>query len=534
MADTYDFIIVGAGSAGSVLANRLSENPKHKVLVLEAGGTDRNIWSRLPVGYYKAVFNPRLSRTFATEPSWGSGGRSIPWPRGRVLGGSSSINGLIFIRGQHEDFDDWEALGAKGWSWRDVLPHFRRIETYKGGESQYRGGLGPIQVSELRDDNPACQAWLDAANAWGLPPNPDFNAETTEGAGRYNLTLDGHWRSSAARAFLRPAMSRPNLTVETKALVGRVLFDGNRAIGVEWQGPQGRHTAHAKAVILSGGALQSPHLLQLSGIGPADLLRQHGIDVVHDAPEVGQNLQDHYQMRMVLRLTKPISINDMVRSPLGLARIGWDWAMHAKGPLTVGAGQIGGAVATEHSPGGRPDIQLLAMPVSLDKPGTPLHRYSGFTSLYWQCHPESCGYVALRSANPAEAPLIQPNYLADPHDRKVMVAGLKIMREIHHEQPFRDLWDREMIPDHIGATDEEMLETIRNTSATVYHASCTCRMGDAPGAVVSSDLKVHGVDGLYVCDASVMPKVTSANTNAPTLMIAEKGAQHILAAEGAA
>ena len=417
MSETFDYIIVGAGSAGCVLADRLSADPANKVLLLEAGGSDRSFWSKLPVGYYKVIVRDRYTRFFDTEPSEGTAGRSIRWPRGRMLGGSSSINGLVFIRGQHEDFDDWDALGATGWSFRDVLPHFRRLESYRGGETQYRGGLGPIQVDDLRNDNPACTAWLQAARDWGMPHNPDFNGATTEGAGSYQLTLDGHWRSSAARAFLRPARSRANLVVRTGAFVQKVLFDGTRAIGVVYRGLDGPQTVHGGSVILSGGALQSPQVLQLSGIGPADLLRRFDIPVVHDAPGVGANLHDHYQMRAIVKMNRKISLNDEVRNPLRLAAMAWQWLVAQRGPLTVGAGQIGGAAASKHSPDGRPDIQFLAMPLSVDGPGQPLHRYSGFTTVVWQCHPLSRGSLEIQSANPLDPPRIQPNYLQDPHDQ---------------------------------------------------------------------------------------------------------------------
>jgi len=330
----FDYVIVGAGSAGCVLANRLSADPTHRVLVLEQGGPANGFWLKLPVGYFRSMYDPRYSRVFETEPGEGTAGRGIPWPRGRVVGGSSAINGLIFIRGQREDFDDWERLGATGWNARDVLPYFRRFERYGGGESQLRGAHGELAVSDLRNDHPYCRAWLDAARAWGLPRNDDFNAETTYGVGPYQLSLGGHWRCSAARAFLAPIRARANLSVVTGALVTRVVFERNVAVGVEWVDAAGStHVARAERdVILSGGSLQSPQILQLSGIGPAELLRRHGIAVVADSPGVGANLQDHYQARLILRLAPFWLIRTWSSSVATVAGLSWS-IVGMMGPL---------------------------------------------------------------------------------------------------------------------------------------------------------------------------------------------------------
>lgn len=446
-----------------------------------------------------------------------------------MLGGSSSINGLIFIRGQHEDFDDWERAGATGWSYRDVLPFFRRLEHFDGPPNQYRGAHGPLRVSNLRNDHPACRAWIEAAQEFGLPANADFNAETTYGVGSYQLSIGKRWRESAAVAFLHPALTRPNLAVVTGAHATRVRLEGKRAVGVDWVQEASTCSARAdREVILSAGALQSPQLLQLSGIGPASLLRQHGIDVIIDLPGVGENLQDHYQARTIVRLKTRNSLNDDVRNPLRLGRMGWDWLVHGTGPLTIGAGQVGGAACTRFAIGGRPDIQFNVMPLSVDKPGDPLHDYSGFTASLWQCHPHSRGRLAIRSSDPLAAPLIEPRYLSADIDRKVMVEGVKMLREIHCQPAFRDQWDKEVMPGAAAVSDEDLLRFVREHGGTVFHPCGTCRMGSDEMAVVDPQLRVRGIEALRVIDASTMPAITSANTNATSLMMGEKGAALVL------
>jgi len=519
----WDYIIVGAGSAGCLLANRISQ-AGHRVLLVEAGKSDRHFWVRLPVGYFRTIFDDRFARQFKTQAQPETLDRNIVWPRGRILGGSSSINGLLYIRGQHADYDDWEQLGAKGWSFKDVLPFFKKSECFDGPTSTYHGVDGELGVSKLRNDDPHCAAWLEAAQEYGLPFNPDFNAQTDYGVGSYQLSIKGRWRSSTSVAFLRPVLSRPNLRVVTGALVSRVLIEKGRAVGIECLVDGQLKKFHAShEVILSAGSLQSPQLLQLSGIGPADHLRSLGIDVVHDAPDVGRNLQDHYQARTIVRLKEKTSLNNQIRNPLSLAKMGMQWLFDARGPLTVGAGQVGGFAKTSLATNDRADIQFNVMPLSVDKPGEPLHEYAGFTVSVCQCRPESTGTLAITSIDPKLAPQIVTNYLTETRDIKTLVEGLEMCRSIYQQPSFANRWVEEKLPGN-----QSLEQFARGFGSTVFHPTSTCRMGSDSRAVVSPELQVNGVRGLRVIDASVMPKVVSANTNAATIMVAEKGASLVL------
>jgi choline dehydrogenase len=523
---TWDYIIVGAGSAGCILANRLSQ-AGNRVLLLEAGNSDKGFWLHLPIGYFKTIFDERYSRHFSIEPQEQTSNRTMMWPRGRVLGGSSSINGLIYIRGQKEDYNDWEKAGARGWGYESVLPLFKKSESYSEGANKYHGAEGGLGVSNLRNNDPTCSAWLRAAQEFGLPSNQDFNADTDFGVGAYQLSIKNGWRSSSAQAFLRPVKDSSNLDIQTGALVSRILFRKDTAIGVECVVHGGiKQFFVEKEVILSAGALQSPQLLELSGIGSEDLLKEMGIKTIQNSKEVGENLQDHYQARTIVRLRDKVSLNDKVRNPLEVAKMGVNWLLFNKGPLTVGAGQVGGFAKTQYAFDGRADIQFNVMPLSADRPGDPLHDYSGFTVSACQCRPVSRGSVHINSKDPKVQSKITSNYLTEDLDLKVLVAGLEMAREIYQQKSFRHLWVEEMLPGKDGLKD-----FARSKGGTVYHPTGTCRMGEDDGAVVDSQLRVKGVNNLRVIDASVMPAIISANTNAASIMIGEKGANLIL--EGA-
>lgn len=522
----WDYIIIGAGSAGCVLANRLSADPACRVLLLEAGGKAQNFWLKLPVGYFRTIYDKRFSWQFATEPQPETGNRSIVWPRGKVLGGSSSINGLLYIRGQHADYDDWEKLGATGWGYRDVLPFFKRSERYTGAPSEYHGQAGELSVSDLRNDHPYCRAWLQAGQEAGFGATDDFNGAIDSGLGSYQLTLRGHWRCSSADAFLAPIASRPNLTIATEAFVRRIIIKHGKAVGVEWTQAGKRMVGHVdQEVILAAGALQSPQILQLSGVGPEELLRRHGIAVQVDSPECGRNLQDHYQARVIVKLKHRMSLNDDIRNPLKLIQMGAQWAFGMRGPLTVGAGQVGGLVCSEFAENGRPDLLFNVMPLSVDKPGDPLHGFSGFSASAAQCRPKSMGQVEIQSADPTVAPRIVTNYLTDPHDTKVLVSGLEILRDIYQQPSFRNLLTQdEHAPGNQVQSKAALEAYARQKGGTVFHASGTCRMGSDTRSVVDPELRVRGVERLRVVDASVMPRMVSTNTNAAAILIGEKGA----------
>ena len=523
MAD-HDFIIVGAGSAGCVLANRLSADGRHSVLLLEAGPRDTNPWIHIPLGYGKLFTDKRVNWAYESEPEPALNGRRVFTPRGKVLGGSSSINGLVYIRGQREDFDDWQ---VPGWSFQDLLPSFIRAEDQSRGASALHGSGGPIAVSDLPDTHPLCDAFIASAEAIGIPRNDDFNGETQEGTGYYQATLRNGRRVSAAVGYLRPARSRRNLRIETDALATGLIFDGRRVVGVRYR-QGGRETeARAGQVLLAAGAFNSPQLLLCSGVGPAAQLREHGIDVVLDSPEVGENLQDHFYVRTIWQCTQPITINDALRTPWGKAATGLRWLLQRRGPLTVSAGYAAAFIRTDPAMT-RPDAQLYFINFSTSKMGEGLDPFPGFTCSVSQLRAESRGSVRLRARDPREAPAIRYNYLDTEADRRVMVEGLKTIRRIAATPPFAGYVDQEKLPGRDVHSDEELLDYCRQVGGTVYHPTSTCRMGSDERSVVDERLRVRGLEGLRVIDASVMPSVVSGNTNAAVIAIAEKGADLVL------
>jgi choline dehydrogenase len=526
--DTFDYIIVGAGSAGCVLANRLSASGQHRVLLLEAGGEDRNVWIHVPLGYGKLFSNPKVNWLYSTEPEPECNGRRIIAPRGKVLGGSSSINGLLYVRGQSRDFDHWRQLGNTGWSFDDVLPYFRRAEDQVRGSDDLHGSGGPLAVSDV-EPHPLCEAFVEAAQQAGFRRNDDFNGPAQEGAGYYQVTCRNGRRCSTARGYLKPARARTNLKVAAKALTTRLLFEGRRAIGVEYRQNGALKTARADGeVIVAAGALNSPQIMQLSGLGPAALLQSFGIGVIADMPGVGTGLQDHYQARLGYRCTEPITVNDMMASLRGRLSAGMRYVFQRKGFLTIGAGYAGGFFRTDPSLPS-PDVQIHFVLFSADTIGKELHRFPGFVAGVCQLRPESRGHVRIKSADPAAAPAIQPRYLMAAVDRDVIVKGIKLTRRIMRQPAIQRYIVEERVPGPRCQSDAEMLEFARDEGSTVYHPTSTCRMGSDLTAVVDERLRVHGIERLRVIDASIMPTLVSGNTNAATIMIAEKGAEMVLA-----
>jgi len=524
----FDYVVVGAGSAGCVLADRLSADGRHSVLLLEAGPKDNNLWIHVPLGYGRLFKEKTVNWMYQTEPEPGLDGRTIFQPRGKVLGGSSSINGLLYVRGQHEDYDRWRQHGNSGWGFDDVLPYFKKAENQERGADDFHGAGGPLPVSDLVHADPLSAAFIAAAAETGIPVNPDFNGASQEGAGFFQTTTRRGRRASTAVAYLRPARGRKNLQVETSALAQRILFDGHRADAIEFRQAGVLRTARArKEILVSGGAYNSPQLLQLSGVGPADLLRQHGIDVVLDAPGVGHDLQDHMQVRVVMRCTQSITLNDVVNSPVRLILAGARYAAFRKGPLTIAAGTSGAFFKT--SPRlATPDIQIHFLPFSTDKMGERLHSFSGFSASVCQLRPESRGSLRIRSADPTVAPEIRINYLSTEVDRTANVEGLKVLRRILQAPALRPYVVEEVDPGAKVSSDEELLNYCRARGSTIYHPTSTCRMGSDPLAVVDQRLRVRGLEGLRVVDGSIMPDLVSGNTNAAIIMIAEKASDMIL------
>jgi choline dehydrogenase len=532
----FDYIVVGAGSAGCVLANRLTASGRHSVLLLEAGGSDRNFWVRMPIGYGRAFFDACINWKYMTEPDPGTGGRQSYWPRGKVLGGSSSINAMVFIRGQHEDFDGWAARGNPGWGWADTAPAFRRMENSAAGDHAWRGVGGPLDVADVRREvHPLCERFLAAAEAIGLARNPDFNGARQEGVGIYQITTRKGVRASAATAYLQPAAKRRNLAIEIGARVTKLRLDGRRAVGVDYLKQGAPRAAVARGeVILAAGAVNSPQLLQLSGLADPDLLARHGIAVVAPLSQVGRNLQDHLGIDYVYRSTVP-TLNDVLLPWSGRLRVGARYLLRRDGPLSLSVNQAGGFFRTRPEIE-RPNMQLYFSPASYVRtpPGKrPLlspDSFPGFLLGVANCRPTSRGWLAIRSADPLEAPAIHPGYLSTDHDLEELLDGVRFLRRLAAAAPLAAVIAEELKPGAHVQAEAALIEDIRARVGSVFHPVGTCAMGPDPKtSVVDPRLRVHGIGGLRVIDASIFPLLTSGNTNAPTIMVGERGADLVLA-----
>jgi choline dehydrogenase-like flavoprotein len=538
MADTgaiegeFDYIVVGAGSAGCVLANRLSADPRNRVLLLEAGGRDNWIWYHIPVGYLYAIGNPRSDWMFKTERQAGLNGRALIYPRGKVIGGSSAINAMVYMRGQAGDYDHWRQLGLPGWSWDDVKPYFRRMSDHFLGDSEHHraGGEWRVEFPRLRWD--IIDAWRDAAEQYGIPKVADFNTGDNEGSCYFHVNQKRGRRWSAASGFLKPVLGRQNLRLETGCLVERLTFDGKRANGVRFrQNGEARVAQCRGEVILAAGSIGSPQIMMLSGVGRAGDLAKFGIASVLDKPGVGANLHDHLQMRMIYKVTGIRTLNEMYRSLFRRGLMGLEYALLRRGPLTMAPSQLGAFTKSDPSLD-RADLQYHIQPLSLDKFGDPLHPFPAFTASVANVRPTSRGWLKLKSADPAAAPSIDPNYLATPEDQRIAVQGIRITRQISAQPALKPYAPEEYLPGpQVCDSDEAaMVKAAGDIGTTIFHPVGTARMGraDDANAVVDARLRVIGLEALRVIDASVMPAITSGNTNSPTMMIAEKGAEMIL------
>ncbi len=528
-----DYVVVGAGSAGCVLANRLSADPAVKVVLLEAGGRDLNPWIHVPVGYFKTMHNPATDWCYKTEPDPGLGGRRLDWPRGKTLGGSSSINGLLYVRGQPEDYDHWAQLGNRGWGWDDVLPLFKRSERHEDGETEIHGGSGALSVSRIRAKSEIAEAFIAAAVEMGVPRTEDYNGPDQEGVGYFHQTARRGLRCSAATAFLAPARGRANLEIVTHAHTEGLDFaedEPRRVVGARFRrkGEAGRvRLRPGGEAILSAGAIGSPQILELSGIGRGDALSAAGVEIRHELPGVGECLQDHLQIRLVYEVTVP-TLNDAINRFLPRMRIGLSYLLSRSGPMSLGASQV--AVFARSEEGlERPDIQFHFQPLSADKPGIEMHPFSGITSSVCQLRPESRGHIHIASPRAQDHPKIVPNYLSAVADQLCAVRAMRFARAMTRTDALRPYVLREHVPEGDPQTDEALLDAARAISQTIYHPTSTCRMGHDPLAVVDDRLRVHGIAGLRVADASIMPRITSGNTNAPAIMIGEKASDMILA-----